>query len=85
MGRQVTDAHLAMRRSEHPSPTPDPTHDIVAVSREGEELYVTESAYSEEEAREQCNDCNRYHEENDQTAGDGTDLSHVSHFAIRKR
>lgn len=48
MGRNVTAAHEALRNSEHNHASPDPTHHVVAVSPEGETLWVTESYYAHE-------------------------------------
>lgn len=44
--------------------TPTPSHDIVAVDDEGNELFVTESAYSQQSAEQECQECNRLLEEN---------------------
>jgi hypothetical protein len=48
MARKVTAGHMALRSSEHPSPSPEPTHHVVAVSPEGHTLWVTESYYPNE-------------------------------------
>jgi hypothetical protein len=48
MARRVTAGHEALRQSEHPSPSSDFTHDVVAVDSSGEVLFPTESLYSEE-------------------------------------
>ena len=43
MARKVTAGHAALRQSEHGSFESNFTHDVVAVSAEGEILFETES------------------------------------------
>lgn len=48
MARKVTAGHQSLRQSEHSTVDYTKTHDIVAVSPEGEHLWVTDSCYERE-------------------------------------
>jgi len=48
MARNVTAGHEALRTSEHSTPEYNPTHDIVAVSPEGEIMWATDTCYEHE-------------------------------------
>jgi len=56
MARKVTAAHAALRQSEHNTVSPDPTHNVVAVSPGGRTLWVTDSYYAGDNARARFND-----------------------------
>jgi hypothetical protein len=48
MARNVTAGHEALRTTEHSTPEYNPTHDIVAVSPEGEIMWATDTCYEHE-------------------------------------
>lgn len=77
MARQVTAGHEALRASEHGSFDDPFTHDVVAVDADGNVLFETESARSEQAAREQAVLCDEAEAEDP--------IEGVDHYEVRAR
>jgi len=52
MARRATAGHAMLRLTEHPDPTPEPTHDVHAVDEDGDSLFICASAWDEDEAND---------------------------------
>lgn len=81
MARKVAAGHAALRQSEHSTPEYTPTHDIVAISPEGETMWATDTCYEHETVSPEVKFADEYSGITD-TVIDG---QRVSHFELVER